>query len=162
MEQLLELYKNDRKRYINIMSHILRGDRAGAEDVVQEAFTRAVRFIDNYNPKKGKMSTWFMTILFNALRDVQKEMRGQVQYQNCDNLSMEDVFGEDEIVFSKEFKILLRKKIESQKNEQHQQILMLFFISGYTSTEISQLMEKVSPSNVTTVVSRFRLLLLGD
>lgn len=161
MEELLNLYKNNRKNYINIMSHILRGDHAAAEDVVQEAFTRAVRFIDSYDEKRGKFSTWFTTILFNSLRDVQKEMKGQVT-QPYKDISLEDIFGNDEILMSQDFRTFLRQKIAQQPNDQHQQVLELFFLSGYTSTEISQLMERVSVSNVTTIVSRFRISLIGE
>lgn len=161
MEQLIELYNKNRKAYVNIMSSILRGDRAAAEDVVQEAFTRAVRFIDNYNPERGKFSTWFTTILFNSLRDVQKEMRGHPT-QPYKDVSLEDLFGNDEILASKDFRTFLRQKIQQQPNDQHQQVLEMFFLSGYTSTEISQLMPKMSVSNVTTIVSRFRIVLLEE
>ena len=36
MDQIEALYKDKRKQYISMMSGILQGDRAAAEDVVEE------------------------------------------------------------------------------------------------------------------------------
>ena len=161
MVELEDLYKKNRKKYINLMSVILRGDRASGEDVVQEAFCRAVRFYEGFDPKRGKLSSWFNTILFNSLRDVQKEIRMQPT-RDCYTLSSEDVFKEVEITSLPEVQNLIKKEINLQTNEKHKRILELFFFQGYTSTEISQVEEKVSVSNVTTVVNRFRISLLGE
>lgn len=137
------------------MSHILRGDYAAAEDVVQEAFTRALTFYDSYDSTKGELTPWFNTILYNSLRDVQKEMRGQPS-ENIKDFCVEDMFAEYDLVNSPEKRLIISKHINLIKNEKHKRILELFFLLGYTSTEISQIENKVSVSNVTTVVSRFR------
>ncbi len=91
MTQLEKLYRDNRKRYVNMMSRILRHDRAGGEDVVQEAFCRALKFYGSYDERRGKLETWFNTILFNSLRDNQRASKGSGQ-EESDKLSLENVF----------------------------------------------------------------------
>lgn len=155
MEQIEALYNEKRKQYISMMSNILHGDRSAAEDVVQEAFTRSLRFWDSFDEEKGKLQTWFNRILFNSLRDVQREMRGQPPPHEAD-FSVYDVFTNGNISDNPEFLDFISESIVQTENQKHRRILQLFFQLGYTSTEISQIEENVSTSNVTTVVDRFR------
>lgn len=161
MTQIEDLYNKNRRRYVNLMSSILRGDRALGEDVVQEAFCRAVQYQDSFDIKRGKLTTWFNRILFNSLRDVQAQSRNQPMPNNYD-YSAEDLFAELELSDDVELSHLVEKHIAEVKNEEHKRILTLFFMNGYTSSEISQIEHKVSVSNVTTVVGRFRLSLMAD
>src|SRR5215216_1892258 len=43
------------------------GDRALAEDLLADAFERALR--GKFNPRKGSAKTWLYSIALNALRD---------------------------------------------------------------------------------------------
>lgn len=154
MTSLENHYKEVYRDKVNIMSRILKGDYAGAEDVVQEAFTRAIKFYPSFDPKKGKLPAWFNGILFNALRDLQREMKVAPKVPMRD-MSWEDVLpGLD--FSNEETRIFLEKKISGVRNEKHQEVLYLFFILGYTSSEIAQIMPKMSPSNVTTIANRFK------
>ena len=155
MDQIDALYKDKRKQYISMMSGILQGDRAAAEDVVQEAFTRAIKFWKSYDEKRGKLATWFNRILFNSLRDVQKEMRGHPPSHDMD-FSVQDVFTNSNLSDNPEFFNFVSESVGNVDNDYHKRILELFFLLGYTSTEISQIEEGATVSNVTTVVNRFR------
>lgn len=161
MDKLEALYNQNRRRYVNTMSRILRGDYAAAEDVVQEAFTRAIKFHKAFDEKRGPLHKWFNTILYNSLRDVQREMHGRSCEEPGEMFFDEDFFDLN-ISKSPEKKEFLRDMIAIQKNDKHRRVLELFFFSGYTSTEISQIEEKVSVSNVTTIISRFRDEFLGE
>lgn len=155
MKEIEQLYIESRKKYVNIMSSILRGDRAAAEDVVQEAFTRALYFHGTFNSDRGRLKAWFNTIMYNALRDIQREMRGYPSEDSA-NFSSEDVAHFMDFKEHPEKMLLLEHKINNVANPRHRRILELFFLLGYSAKEISQVEEKVSVSNVTTVVSRFR------
>jgi RNA polymerase sigma factor (sigma-70 family) len=45
------------------------GIAATAEDVAQEAFTRAWRYAGGYDPRKGAVASWLLTITRNAALD---------------------------------------------------------------------------------------------
>lgn len=155
MTNLENLYNKNRRQYINMMSAILRGDRATGEDVVQEAFCRAVQYYPTFNSEKGKLSTWFNRILFNSLRDVQAQARNTPLPNNHD-YSAEDVFEELDLSASVELSSLVLNAVSRVENESHRRVLGLFFIGGYSAREISEIEHKVSVSNVTTIVARFR------
>ena len=138
-----------------MMSRILRHDRAGGEDVVQEAFCRALKFYGSYDERRGKLETWFNTILFNSLRDNQRASKGSGQ-EESDKLSLENVFNLSALAASPELRKLISDGVEETRDHKHRRVLYLFCILGYTSMEISQIEEKVSQTNVTTIVNRFR------
>lgn len=50
-------------------------DRALAEDVAQEAFLRAWRHATSYDPRKGSVPTWLLTITRNAAVDAMRLRR---------------------------------------------------------------------------------------
>ncbi len=133
-----------------MIGRIMRGDYAAAEDVVQEAFRRAWQFYPSFDPEIGNLHSWFNSIVFNSLRDIQREMRGQPSTSDKD-ISWEDVL--TDVTQKKED---LPKFISEVKNKKHQQVLYLFFILGYTSTEISEIEEGITVSNVTTIINRFK------
>lgn len=152
VHKIEELYLKQYSHSVNIMARILK-DHAGAEDVVQEAFCRAWKFYSIYDPEKGKLESWFNAILFNALRDYQSASRfGYVVYNP--EISADDVL--EGIKDRKVRRDFLLSKIEETINPIHRYVLELFFINGYTSTEISQVVEKMTQSNVTTIVTRFK------
>lgn len=135
------------------MMYRMTKDYAAAEDVVQEAFCRAWKFFPAYDEEKAKLSTWFNAILFNALRDYQKEMRnGPTPYtpEISAESFLEDIKDKD---IRREF---LMESINQMGNPIHRDVVELFFINGYTSTEISQIVPKMTQSNVTTILNRFK------
>lgn len=133
-----------------MMSRIMHGDYAGAEDVVQEAFTRAWKFYPAYDPERGPIEAWFNGILFNSLRDYQREKRGSP------TSSSREIVPEDIITTLNINNKELRDKVKAVVNRKHKRVLELFFMLGYTSTEISQMEEGMTVTNVTTIVNRFR------
>ena len=144
-------FKEVSLKKVKMIARILNGDYETAEDVVQEAFARAIKFQYSYDEKRGPLDKWFNTILFNSLRDQQRQDRGLPQENS------ELVPDEASLLFSltvEKDKIPLW--ISRVKNEKHKRILTLFYIQGYSSKEISQIEKQTSQTNVTTVVQRFR------
>jgi RNA polymerase sigma-70 factor (ECF subfamily) len=56
--------REHRDRAIGLAWRLLDGDKAAAEDVVQEAFVRAYRGLDRFR-EEASLSTWFYRILVN-------------------------------------------------------------------------------------------------
>jgi RNA polymerase sigma-70 factor (ECF subfamily) len=53
------------------------GVAATAEEVAQDAFVRAWRNAGNYNPRRGEVATWLLTITRNAAVDALRRQRDQ-------------------------------------------------------------------------------------
>lgn len=64
--KLTEYYKADFEKLVKRVSRRAGGWHQG-EDVVQNAFLRALIYIDNYNPEK-EIAGWFNGILMNELK----------------------------------------------------------------------------------------------
>lgn len=149
LEDLIEQYKLTRNKHVKLMSRILGGDHAAAEDVVQEAYARAIQYYGSYDSSRGELMPWFNRILFNALRDIQREYNNRPP-DNIEDFSVEDVLEPAKIPSS------LVDQIEAVVNEKHQRVLYLFFILGYSSREVSEIEDEVTQTNVTTIINRFK------
>jgi len=53
------------------------GDRALAEDIMSEAFERALRARKRYDPRKASAKTWIYSIALNCLRDNQRRQAAE-------------------------------------------------------------------------------------
>jgi RNA polymerase sigma-70 factor (ECF subfamily) len=70
-ETLLDLY---RKPALRVTQRCI-GQKAEAEDMVQEAFLQAHFHAHRYNPETASFKTWFFSILINICRDAIKRNR---------------------------------------------------------------------------------------
>ena len=62
------LYDNYSKSLFAVISNLLR-EREDAEDVLQETFVKIWRYIDSYDPGKGRLYTWMLNIARNSAID---------------------------------------------------------------------------------------------
>lgn len=142
-----EFYDERYKVQVKTIRRHLKQDFEQAEDVVQEAYSRAIKYQASYNPKLSSINTWFNSIMFNILR----ELKNKTQYSESYNEeTMSDLWAEERTheAFEKELNLL--------KNEKHRHIVELFYRLGYTTVEISQVVPNTTQTNTTTIVSRFR------
>lgn len=149
-----KFYKEAYPRKVKRMTVILNGDCFAAEDIVQEAFCRALKYCHIYNENKSTLEVWFNSILFHVLFDWKRAEKHTSVNQNM--LSPQDSLEYNKLRENPEFRILVLKEINLVKNETHKKILRLFFIFGYSSKEISEMGLGISQTNVTTVVNRFK------
>jgi RNA polymerase sigma factor (sigma-70 family) len=113
------------------------GDPAVAEEIAQEAFTRAWRHAESYDARRGKVATWLLTITRNLAIDHLRARRtepldpGSIQ-QAADALWMSagsrpaGELGE------------LREALAEVPAEQRR-ALLLAALFGYTAREISEI-----------------------
>ena len=156
MNDLEQFYRTSYDKLVGFMSKKVGGHREVAEDIVQEAFSRAVRYLPSYDEERGTLFTWFNSILFNALRDQQSQNKGQNNFVDVEVLSSVDVLSTVSLQQSAEIATIIDQNLRQVPNHHHRRILELFYVMGYNSREISEIEEGVSQSNVTTVVMRFR------
>lgn len=62
------LVRRYQRRLFGVALAVL-GDRGAAEDVAQEAFLRAWRHADLFDPRKGSAASWLLTLARNAAVD---------------------------------------------------------------------------------------------
>ena len=130
------------KRY-----HNRAGSRPNAEDVVQEAFSRALKYYSTFEESKKEFGAWFNTIANNALRDFknqEKRMGMSVEFNEEDwgtSLNLDDEMLKESIY----------TKI-AEKPKQQREILKLHFEKQYMAKEIAEQMDVPHRTVVTTVV----------
>jgi RNA polymerase sigma factor (sigma-70 family) len=154
-KEIDKLYTERREDYVKIISRILKGNRDSAEDIVQESFVKSLTHYKSFNPKKGELTKWYHSILFNCLREYYKD-RSKQPSKILYDISYEDVEDDFFPISCPEKRQILVDEIAKVKNKKHSKILELFFIFGFTSKEISFIIGDTTVTNVTTIVSRFR------
>jgi len=108
-EQLIAEITNGADRYAELVEryHVgliihcehLVGDRDEAEDIAQEAFIKAYMRLKEFNPKRGRFSTWLYKIATNAALDHLRTRGRYVATEDVEALadvSMPDYLEEDE------------------------------------------------------------------
>ena len=144
-EEFDKFYLSSKSWNVTKIRRLLNYNKDLAEDIIQDSYIRAIDYLDKYDKNKGTIATWFNRILFNNLRDLQKEMGSTIPLSESIMLN----------VASPVDVRLVEQELYSIKNYNHRRVVQLFYINGYTSKEISQLMT-MSRTNITTVCNRFR------
>lgn len=127
------------------------GSRHNAEDVVQDTYVRACQYWSSYNPTLS-FDAWISGIRTNCIHDAKKDarLRGLVK---DDLMAIPDPPHPDasDRIFLRE----LSDKIDELAHP-NGNILKLYLVHGYTSAEVSGLVEGQTAGNVRQIVSRFR------
>lgn len=149
-KELEKYYKECRKKHVKYIAYLLKGDKASAEDVVQDSFVKAFQKIDQYDPSKGKFSTWFNRILFNTLSDYRRESDDLKSLENYFNLI--DWLNSETSVSSK---IDLAKVVSMVEPDSHRKIVEKFYLFGWGRDEIAATYG-LSPKYVGQICYKFR------
>lgn len=82
-EELVERY------HIGLIIHCeqLVGDRAGAEDIAQEAFVKAYFRLKEFEPAKARFSTWLYRIATNLAIDDLRRQRRRIDVENIESIA---------------------------------------------------------------------------
>lgn len=150
-EAIEQLYRDNFEMYTkSLMGRA--GGLANAEDIVQEAFYRALKYNDSYDPARVDLNSWFSTILKRAMYDFKRaELK---QGMATDKESREEPTVDTDGFEQKVAEDLL-EEIEGRKPN-HQNILHLFFIKNYAPRDITEVLNE-NISNVKKVLDRFKL-----
>jgi RNA polymerase sigma factor (sigma-70 family) len=122
-----------------------------AEDVVQEAYCRALKYKGTYGVQEQDFGAWINKIINNALRTAQaaeRRMGMSVEYN-------EDM---DEMVDMLEWEEDMIKVVTNEmdkKSSAVRQVLYLYFFSQYKPREISQVLD-ISNGYIRTTVKEFK------
>jgi len=129
----------------------LMGFRAGTkwagEDVVQEAYARAIRYRETCD--LDRFDRWFATILKNCLRDMKREDEGRSVTVRDD----EDILIDCGMLKRETCREVV-KEIDAMSPVQ-KEVLYLFFLQGYQPIDIAQITE-YSYQQVHQIIQRFK------
>lgn len=152
MQELEQFYKDNFDRLVVQYSR-RAGSVENAEDVLQEAFYRALRYHDSYNPEIRSFETWFNSIAKRALYDLKRENMRQGMTVLMEEALVEDVTELDGYVqrLAGEIEDLIKAK----RNPEHRSILYLYFIRNYKPSDIVNVVD-TSNKTIRQTVWRFK------
>lgn len=151
MNSLIEdHYKNNRKHLSHILTKQMGDD---AEDVVQEAYYRALRYSHAFNPNEFDFQRWFSRILSNVRKDFIAEKFGRGTHVEIDE-SHDEFITECQGTNPKLIELLYDEILEHD-NENHREVLTLYFIFNYQQREVSQIVD-MKPGTVNQIITRFK------
>jgi len=125
--------------------------KENAEDIVMDAFARALKFWPAFDPEVKPIEVWFGVILQNSLRD-------HMRFENNFGMSVE--FDEQlaegvDMSQTDQHMVAKIKKIINTHKGLLREVLTLYFVKGYTPIEISQVLD-VKGMTVRRYASDFR------
>ncbi|MCF8227674.1 MAG: RNA polymerase sigma factor [Bacteroidales bacterium] len=146
-----ELYKLYYKAMYNT-AYRITGNKAEAEDAMQEAFLDAFRKIGQFDGQ-STFGAWLKRIVINKSIDLYK---GRKTYVPIENIDVENALQEEEDHLEiLSYKISeIRKKIEELPDD-YRVIVSLYLLEGYDHEEISNILD-ISYENARTRYSRAR------
>lgn len=141
-------YRTNYEQFINRYRRFLRSIHR-AEDVVQEAYTRAFKYWESF-PEDGNLDRWFGTILINVTKDYH---RTEAMSGMCDNIDFMEIpvqsSGLPRVVYAQ-----ILERINS-KEEPARTILDLYLVKQYRALEVADVLPE-TPAAIRQIVHRFR------
>jgi RNA polymerase sigma factor (sigma-70 family) len=147
----LVLVRRFQARVFGLALSITR-DRNSAEDAAQEAFVKAWRYAASYDPRRGPVAAWILTIARNAALDQARARSRRLDQPALD--AGDDIVGVDGIDCPYEELAPLADAVRALPEEQRA-VLMATVYRGHTTREISEAWELP----LGTVKTRLRLAL---
>jgi RNA polymerase sigma-70 factor (ECF subfamily) len=89
LDSLEEMYDAYHRQALGLAYRLL-GDRPTAEDVVQDAYLAAWRSLESFDPARGSLRTWLLTIVRNRALDVRRTRRHQPPQEPVDGHDIVD------------------------------------------------------------------------
>lgn len=132
--------KHYKENYEILLKRVNRrlGCLEDAEDVVQEAFSRAIEYYNSYNPKKCKyFNNWFDVILNNVYKKfiTEKKSGGMTK-------SLDDSLDEIQPVLPDHYKSISKKELKrliNSRSGDSKEVISLNINFGYNPSEIKLL-----------------------
>lgn len=123
------LYELQAARMKSIAFHLV-GNRADAEDAVQETFLKVYRAIDAFEGQSS-LATWMCRILINCCYDLMRRQQKAAE---------KPVRGEVASESKLPLKVALERALE-QLNERQRIVFMLFEVEGLKHSEIAAILQ---------------------
>lgn len=142
-------FKTDYKKWFNSIKGRATVPEM-AEDAIQEACLRCIRFSDSYDGSRP-FDEWFYTIMRNALTDKLKEDKNYgMSFEYNDELSI----APDRTIWDYDIVAMVNEDIKLLP-QPRRDICNLYFMKGYTPRDISSVLD-VTNNKARSIVKRFK------
>ncbi len=140
-----------RESYSLVYNYVLRrtSNREVAEDVVSEAFLRAARFYERFDPTRAKFSTWVISIARNCISDYYDR---EVATAPIDEVP-EGVFAQEDTQADHLDDLAMLQKLLAKLDDEEKELIYLKYYEGKRNTEIAEVLG-MNASTVSTKLSR--------
>lgn len=138
-DALGELYDRYASLALGVALRVVR-DRDAGEDVVHDAFVAAWRRINSFDPERGSVRSWLLTIVRNRAIDRVRGLRPSMDLTDADEQALLRTEADPTLTDAIERmgNDALRAAIEQLPDEQRQAIELAYF-QGHTYREIATL-----------------------
>lgn len=155
----------DHITWMLVLAERMLGERALAEDAVQDAFISAFRALDSF-AHRSSLKTWLHRIIVNACLMKMRQLKQRAEQSIDDNLPEFDQgncrieapwnhLASVEDILENEYLSTLVKKNIYQLSEQYRNVLLLRDIEGYDTNEVAILLG-ITDTNVKVRLHRAR------
>lgn len=142
-----ELYRDSYDAVYNYVSFLMAG-REGVEDIVAEAFMKAARYFQRFDPSRAKFSTWVISIAQNCMKSYYRSKRPSVALDDVSESFFSQAGGQDE-VDDRQLAVQLLEAL----NEEERQLVYMKYYEGMRNVEIAEEMG-INASTVSTKLAR--------
>lgn len=152
-------YRNNYPRLVGQAKNRLGGNHHLAEDAVQEAYSRAIRYLRSYD-KDRSFNSWFNMIFSNSVNAIKQQELNRGLIKDIDEIGV--VAEESFQPISDKF--LLVEKVEGFIKEVNDpgpaEVLVLYFCKGFSNKEVAELTPYTFKA-VDAIITRFKPQLLA-
>jgi RNA polymerase sigma factor (sigma-70 family) len=154
-EEIEALYREKSSKQAKALAGRV-GGLYNAEDIVQEAYCRALKHCESFDGGKASLEVWLQRIIKRCTYDFKRQelQQGLVRDEMEKDEPFEDFRG---------LGISTMKEVVGEidgRPEAHQQVLRLTFIKGYRPREIAEIVEEGS-RGIEHILRRFKLDMLA-
>ena len=145
---LEDLYRDNYKRVYNYVFYKTLS-RDLTEDIVSEAFLKAVRAFDSFDASKASFSTWVCTIARNCMLDYYRRTRPVEDIEEIP----EGVFATEDSYDETDETAQLVRKLLAVVDEDDRELINLKYYQGLRNKEIAEVLG-INASTIATRLSR--------
>jgi RNA polymerase sigma-70 factor (ECF subfamily) len=123
------------------LAYRMMGERQAAEDLVQETFLQVWRAAGSYRAERGSVRTWILSIAHNRGID---QLRSSASRRRTQERVEQSPTSQPSEAFAETWRNLQREQVRQALRDlppEQLKVLELAYYSGYTHTEIAELLE---------------------
>lgn len=148
---LEQLYKDKRDAQVKAIAN-QAGGIVNAEDIVQEAYCRALKHIDSFDSEKASLEVWVQRIIKRCMFDFKRQELQQ-------GMVRDEMDGEEPYEDFRDLGVSTLKEVATEidkRKKSHQEVLRLTFLKGYRPREIAEIVEEGSRA-IEHIIRQFKL-----